>query len=104
MATMYTDAPPGMSSAQIREMYCEFYKDSYFVRIRPEGEYPATKEVYGSNFCDISVTVDERTNRATIVSVIDNLMKGAAGQAVQNLNIMNGWQEETGLTMTPVYP
>ena len=95
---------PGMSAAQVRELYSEFYKDSYFVRIRPEGEFPATKEVYGSNFCDISVTVDERTNRATIVSVIDNLMKGAAGQAVQNLNIMNGWQEETGLTMTPVYP
>lgn len=104
MATMYTDAPPGMSSAQLREFYSEFYKDSYFVRIRPEGEFPATKEVYGSNFCDISVTVDERTNRVTIVSVIDNLMKGAAGQAVQNLNIMNGWQEETGLMMTPVYP
>lgn len=104
MATMYTDAPPGMSAAQVRELYSEFYKDSYFVRIRPEGEFPATKEVYGSNFCDISVTVDERTNRATIVSVIDNLVKGAAGQAVQNLNIMNGWQEETGLTMTPVYP
>lgn len=63
-----------MSAAQVRELYSEFYKDSYFVRIRPEGEFPATKEVYGSNFCDISVTVDERTNRATIVSVIDNLM------------------------------
>ncbi|KXZ13589.1 N-acetyl-gamma-glutamyl-phosphate reductase [Bacillus nakamurai] len=104
MATIYTEVTSEMSSAQLRELYSEFYQDSYFVRVRPEGEYPATKEVYGSNFCDIGVTIDERTNRVTIVSVIDNLMKGAAGQAVQNLNVMNGWKEETGLTMTPVYP
>lgn len=74
------------------------------MRVRPKGQYPQTKEVYGSNFCDIAVTLDERTNRVTIVSVIDNLMKGAAGQAVQNFNLMNGWNEETGLTMTPIYP
>ncbi|MCD2525545.1 N-acetyl-gamma-glutamyl-phosphate reductase, partial [Bacillus licheniformis] len=59
---------------------------------------------YGSNFCDIGVTVDERTNRVTIVSVIDNLMKGAAGQAVQNFNIMNGLSETAGLEFTPIYP
>lgn len=72
--------------------------------MREPGSFPATKEVYGSNFCDIGVTVDERTNRVTIVSVIDNLMKGAAGQAVQNFNIMNGWSETAGLEFTPIYP
>lgn len=72
--------------------------------MRETGSFPATKEVYGSNFCDIGVTVDERTNRVTIVSVIDNLMKGAAGQAVQNFNIMNGLSETAGLEFTPIYP
>lgn len=72
--------------------------------MRESGQFPATKEVYGSNFCDIGVALDERTNRVTIVSVIDNLMKGAAGQAVQNFNIMNGWSETAGLDFTPIYP
>jgi N-acetyl-gamma-glutamyl-phosphate reductase len=74
------------------------------VRIRPAGKWPATKEVLGSNYCDIGISVDERTNRVTVISVIDNLVKGAAGQAVQNLNLMMGWDEGLGLAFTPVYP
>ncbi|AUZ25907.1 N-acetyl-gamma-glutamyl-phosphate reductase [Bacillus subtilis] len=104
MATMYTQVTADLSADDLHHLYSEFYQDSYFVRVRPKGQFPQTKEVYGSNFCDIAVTLDERTNRVTIVSVIDNLMKGAAGQAVQNFNVMNGWNEETGLTMTPIYP
>lgn len=104
MATMYTRLTCDLSADDLHDLYSEFYQDSYFVRVRPKGQYPQTKEVYGSNFCDIAVTLDERTNRVTIVSVIDNLMKGAAGQAVQNFNLMNGWNEETGLTITPIYP
>ncbi|MEG7335111.1 N-acetyl-gamma-glutamyl-phosphate reductase [Bacillus sp. 0102A] len=104
MATMYTQLTSDLSADDLHHLYSEFYQDSYFVRVRPKGQYPQTKEVCGSNFCDIAVTLDERTNRVTIVSVIDNLMKGAAGQAVQNFNLMNGWNEETGLTMTPIYP
>ncbi|WP_258728997.1 N-acetyl-gamma-glutamyl-phosphate reductase [Bacillus atrophaeus] len=104
MATMYTQIRTNMSGDDLQNLYSEFYQDSYFVRVRPQGHFPATKEVWGSNFCDIGITIDERTNRVTVVSVIDNLMKGASGQAVQNLNIMNGWKEETGLTMTPIYP
>jgi N-acetyl-gamma-glutamyl-phosphate reductase len=72
--------------------------------VRPEGNIPSTKEVLGSNFCDIGLHVDQRTNRLTIISVIDNLVKGAAGQAIQNVNIMNGWNEQTGLTDIPIYP
>jgi N-acetyl-gamma-glutamyl-phosphate reductase len=60
--------------------------------------------VFGSNYCDIGFAVDERTGRVTIVSVIDNVVKGAAGQAIQNLNIMQGWDETTGLLFAPVYP
>ncbi|MED4970831.1 N-acetyl-gamma-glutamyl-phosphate reductase, partial [Parageobacillus toebii] len=61
-------------------------------------------EVYGSNYCDIGVAYDERTGRVTVVSVIDNLVKGAAGQAIQNLNVMMGWDEESGLMLAPIYP
>lgn len=104
MATIYTELKDSMDAEQLQLVFSKFYKDSYFVRVRENGSYPATKEVYGSNFCDIGVTVDERTNRVTIVSVIDNLMKGAAGQAVQNFNIMNGWSETAGLEFTPIYP
>ncbi|MCF2132401.1 N-acetyl-gamma-glutamyl-phosphate reductase, partial [Strepomyces sp. STD 3.1] len=74
------------------------------VRVRPLGEFPATKEVSGSNYCDIGIDYDERTNRVTIVSVIDNLVKGAAGQAIENANILMGIKAETGLGFLPMYP
>ncbi|MNV76234.1 N-acetyl-gamma-glutamyl-phosphate reductase [compost metagenome] len=74
------------------------------MRVRNAGILPATKEVSGSNYCDIGFAVDPRTGRVTIFSVIDNLVKGAAGQAIQNLNLMMGWEETLGLGYTPVYP
>jgi N-acetyl-gamma-glutamyl-phosphate reductase len=74
------------------------------VRVRPNGHWPATKEVWGTNYCDIGFSVDERTGRITIISVIDNLVKGAAGQAIQNLNLAMDWDETLGLQFTPVYP
>ncbi|ALX48452.1 N-acetyl-gamma-glutamyl-phosphate reductase [Lentibacillus amyloliquefaciens] len=104
MTTMYAQAPDGMTAKELTDLYQESYKDSYFVRVREEGTYPSTKEVYGSNFCDLSVTLDERTNRIMIVSVIDNLVKGASGQAVQNMNRMFGIDEKAGLAFAPVYP
>ncbi|QNG59605.1 N-acetyl-gamma-glutamyl-phosphate reductase [Bacillus sp. PAMC26568] len=104
MATIYVDLKEEMSSEQLLDCYQTFYRDSYFVRVRPLGEFPSTKEVYGSNYCDIGLSYDERTGRATIVSVIDNLMKGAAGQAVQNFNIMNGYEETLGLELAPIFP
>ncbi|MDQ0232283.1 N-acetyl-gamma-glutamyl-phosphate reductase [Metabacillus malikii] len=104
MATIYGSLEDSYTTEQLLTVYKEFYKDSPFVRIRRENEFPATKEVYGSNFCDIGLKVDERTGRVTIVSVIDNLMKGAAGQAVQNFNIMCGFNETTGLQAAPIYP
>ncbi|MBU9723026.1 MULTISPECIES: N-acetyl-gamma-glutamyl-phosphate reductase [Bacillaceae] len=106
MCTMYaqlTDPSSATVSAFI-EHYESFYESHPFVRIRPEGTWPSTKEVSGSNYCDIGFQVDARTGRVTIVSVIDNLMKGAAGQAVQNLNLMNGWDVQMGLTDIPMYP
>jgi N-acetyl-gamma-glutamyl-phosphate reductase len=104
MCTMYVKLRENYNTKEVRELYSDFYKDKPFVRIRPEGNIPATKEVLGSNYCDIGVHVDPRTNRLTVISVIDNLVKGAAGQAIQNFNIMNGWDERTGLNDIPMYP
>ena len=104
MATIYATAASETNIDELFELYYESYKDDYFVRIREKGTYPSTKEVYGSNFCDISLAYDERTNRIMVISVIDNLVKGAAGQAVQNMNRMLGFDERTGLDFVPMYP
>jgi N-acetyl-gamma-glutamyl-phosphate reductase len=104
MATMYATVKGTFSEKDFIELYRSYYEGRRFVRIRPEGKWPATKEVMGSNFCDIGFAVDERTGRVTIVSVIDNVVKGAAGQAIQNMNLMMGWEETTGLLFSPVYP
>lgn len=104
MATMYATATEKTSTKELLQLFNACYEDNYFVRIRKEGTFPSTKEVSGSNFCDISLTYDERTNRITIVSVIDNLVKGASGQAVQNMNKMLGIDEKTGLDFMPVFP
>ena len=81
----------------------EFYKDEYFVRVKDAGKFPETKHVAGSNFVDIGMVVDERLNRAVIVSAIDNIYKGAAGQAVQNMNLMFGLDEKTGIANAGFY-
>lgn len=104
MTTSYVQLIKDIKTADIYTMYQEIYANSPFVRIRPIGNYPTPKEVAGSNYCDIGLHADERTGRLTIVSVIDNLMKGAAGQAVQNANIMYGMDEKTGLDFVPIYP
>jgi len=104
MATMYGTVKGHTTTEKLVELFKETYHDDFFVRVRDFGQFPSTKEVYGSNFCDIGVTFDERTNRVTVVSVIDNLIKGASGQAVQNLNKMIGIDEKTGLDFMPVYP
>src|SRR5699024_7575790 len=102
--TTYATAKDVVTAKQLVDLFKEAYQDSYFVRVRDEGEFPSTKEVAGSNFCDIGITYDERTNRITVVSVIDNLVKGASGQAVQNMNKMLGFAEETGLNFMPHFP
>ncbi|TGA97823.1 N-acetyl-gamma-glutamyl-phosphate reductase [Sporolactobacillus shoreae] len=104
MTTIYATMEKGYSTREFLQLYERYYEKSPFVRIRPIGTWPATKEVVGSNFCDIGLNVDGRSRRLTIVSVIDNVVKGAAGQAIQNLNIIKGWDEQTGLKLTPIYP
>jgi len=99
--TNLTDAAiaSGVSTEKVLEIYKEYYKDKQFVRIMPLGTTPEVKYVAGSNFIDIGVIVDLRVKRLIIVSAIDNLLKGSAGQAVQALNIMMGIDEGTGISV-----
>ncbi|MEO3947306.1 N-acetyl-gamma-glutamyl-phosphate reductase [Gorillibacterium sp. CAU 1737] len=104
LSTIYAKLTERRSEEELAEAYRSYYEGRPFVRIRRPGTWPATKEVAGSNYCDIGFSIDERTGRVTIVSAIDNLVKGAAGQAVQNLNLLMGWNEEAGLDFAPLYP
>ncbi|WP_416150532.1 N-acetyl-gamma-glutamyl-phosphate reductase [Salipaludibacillus sp. HK11] len=104
LCTMYGKLTGDFSAKDVHDIYTKFYQSHPFVRVRPLGKFPATKEVYASNFCDIGIHVDERTNQLVVIAAIDNLVKGAAGQAIQNANLMNGWPIEHGLKHVPVYP
>lgn len=104
LSTIYGKLKENYTTAQLIEMYNEFYQGEAFVRVLPEGDFPSTLHVQGSNFCDIGITVDTRTGRVIVVSAIDNLIKGASGQAVQNMNIMNGFPESLGLETLPFFP
>ncbi|KTD83831.1 N-acetyl-gamma-glutamyl-phosphate reductase [Paenibacillus etheri] len=104
MSTMYAGMTGNHTEQDFVDLYREYYAGRPYVRVRDVGVIPATKEVSGSNYCDIGFATDARTGRVTIVSVIDNVVKGAAGQAIQNLNLMMGWEETLGLGYTPVYP
>ena len=84
--------------------YEKLYGKEHFIRLLGRGAYPSTKDVRGSNFCDIAWHIDPRTNRVIVLSAIDNLVKGAAGQAVQNFNIACGFDETAGLDYVPMYP
>ena len=95
---------PDWTTEELVETYREFYKASPFVIILDAGEYPTTKSTYAGNFCHIGLKVDPRTNRVVVVSAIDNLVKGMAGAAVQNMNLMFGLDEKTGLDRPGVYP
>lgn len=97
LSTIYAKQLAGVTEEQIRGAFEEFYGKSLFVRLRKKGEYPALKDVQHSNFCDLGVLVNARTKTVTVLSAIDNLVKGAAGQAIQNLNIRFGWDEGISL-------
>ncbi len=102
--TAYADLSNKISGEELTELYKKEYNQEYFVHVLPHGKWPESKYTLGSNFCCVGVTTDSRTGRVIICSVIDNLVKGAAGQAIQNLNIMTGLPENTALQMAPLYP
>jgi N-acetyl-gamma-glutamyl-phosphate reductase len=105
---LFTTASVPLGSAittgRLLDVYREFYAGEPFVRVLDEGERPTTRAVVGSNYCDVTVVADPRTSRAVCVSAIDNLGKGGSANGVQNLNVMLGWSERTGLEAPPVYP
>ncbi len=105
LATIYgTLRDPGLVREDLITIYQAFYRNSPWVKILPPGIYPQTKWACGTNLCYIGIEVDERTGRVIIMSAIDNLMKGQAGQAVQCLNLMSGWLETLGLPQLAFYP
>ena len=104
LSTIYSKLKKDVSLGELHSLYCVFYADEKFVRICPKGIYPNISSVCGSNYCDIGLAVDPRTKRVIIMAAIDNLIKGAAGQAVQNMNIICGFEEDAGLQMAPLFP
>ncbi len=102
LSTLTLTMKKKLSTGEVLSLLEEYYEDDFFVRICEEGAYPDTSNVRGSNFCDIGAKVDERTGRLVLVSAIDNLVKGAAGQAVQNMNVMFGLTENEGLRHIPL--
>lgn len=101
LSTIYTKLKNKNSLENIYNLYKDFYKDSKFIRVLNIGNIANLKNVKYSNYCDISIHIDERTNKLIIVSAIDNMVKGAAGQAIQNMNIALGFEEDAGLNMIP---
>lgn len=104
LSSMYAVLLTDKSTADLLDLYCHFYEGEAFVRVCREGTYPNLSSVKGSNFCDIGITVDARLKRVVVFSAIDNLMKGASGQAVQNMNLMCGFREDAGLDIVPLFP
>ena len=104
LSTIYATLKKDISLPELHSLYSSFYAEEKFVRICPAGIYPNISSVCGSNYCDIGLAVDLRTKKVIIIAAIDNLIKGAAGQAVQNMNIICGFKEDTGLQAAPLYP
>lgn len=104
LSTIYTIILDEAKGRVIHDIYRKYYEGDSFIRILPEGELPQTKWVLGTNYCDIGLSWDERTNRLTVISVIDNLIKGASGQAIQNMNVMCDLEEGLGLSRIAMYP
>ena len=88
----------------MRGAYEKYYKNETFIRLLEKDVPPETRWVEGSNYVDINFKIDSRTGRIIMMGAIDNLVKGAAGQAVQNMNLMFGLPEETGLNQVPMFP
>ncbi len=104
LSTMYASMNSTVSEQEIQQLYEQTYSEEPFVRVCPPGTFPATQYVRGSNCCDIGIKVDSRTGRIIVLTAIDNIAKGASGQAVQNMNLMNGFAETSALLGAPFFP
>lgn len=104
LATCYAKLLSNITYDDLYDIYTKYYGNEYFIRITKKGTFPETRWIKASNFYDVGFTVDECTNRVIVVGALDNLVKGAAGQAVQNMNIVFGLDEKLGLDDIPVFP
>ena len=101
ISTIYVPLKDNVDFDDVYDIYQKTYQDEYFIRVLPKGQVADLKFVQYSNFCDISLHYDERYHQLIVVSTIDNMVKGAAGQAIQNMNLMYGFDEKEGLMMVP---
>ncbi|MCH6545217.1 MAG: N-acetyl-gamma-glutamyl-phosphate reductase [Deltaproteobacteria bacterium] len=104
LSTMYLELKRYVGEGRLSKIYREFYRGESFIRILPPGVFPETKEVRGSNDCAIGFRYDSHSRRLVVITAIDNLVKGAAGQAVQNMNLMYGFDETEGLLGAGLVP
>lgn len=104
LSTCYAQLSRSIDYSSLKALYQKFYADEPFVRVLPGEQLPNIAYLQGSNYADVGFAIDERTQRVIVVSAIDNLVKGAAGQAVQNMNIMFGCEERAGLDVVPLFP
>lgn len=104
LTTAYATLRRDVSTTDVYDLYNSFYEGQPFVRVMPPGVSPGVKTAVGSNLCDVSFAVDRDNGRLVVVGAIDNLLKGQAGNALQNANLMFGLPETMGLERTPLYP
>ena len=104
LSTCYANLSGQISLQELHDIYLKKYASEVFVRVLPKGMLPNISQVRGSNYCAIGLAVDDRTGRVIAIAAIDNLVKGAAGQAVQNMNLMLSLPENTGLVISPLFP
>ncbi len=104
LCSCYLNLKESLNIVEIREIFDKYYKKEFFIRLTKNGVFPETRWVKGSNYCDIGVALDERTGKLIVIGAIDNLFKGAAGQAVQNMNIMFNFKETEGIKSIPMFP
>ena len=104
LITAYASLKKTVSYEEVKAVYDKYYDKERFVRVLPQDVCPQTKWVEGSNYVDVNFKIDPRTNRVIMMGAMDNLVKGAAGQAVQNMNLLFGVEESKGLQMVPVFP
>lgn len=104
LVTAYGNLNKEITYEEVKAIYDRYYKNEYFVRVLDKGTCPETRWVEGSNFVDVNFVIDKRTNRIIIMGAMDNLVKGAAGQAVQNMNLLFGLKETEGLQAVPMFP
>ncbi len=104
LATEYASLKEEVKAEEVQKIYQKYYGEEYFIRLLEPGVCPETKWVEGSNYVDIGFQIDARTKRIVMMGAIDNLVKGAAGQAVQNMNLMFGLPEQEGLRLVPMFP